>query len=114
MKQIRRGEIYYANLGKNVGGEQNGYRPVLILQNDTGNKYRPTTMVAALTSRKRSARLPTHVVVAGKGLKHSSIVMLEQVRTVDKSRLTDYIGVLDNSSMALIDKALFISLGLDR
>ena len=87
MKIIKRGEIYYADLSPAVGSEQDGLRPVIVLQNDMGNKHSPTTIVAAITSRESKAHLPTHVKISADGLKASSIVLLEQIRTIDKSRL---------------------------
>lgn len=112
MKKIKRNEIYYANLNPITGSEQGGYRPVIILQNDIGNKHSPTTIVAAITSRKTKAKLPTHVDVQIDGLPQDSIALLEQIRTIDKTRLEDYIGKLDNAGMQRIDHALVISLGL--
>lgn len=95
MKDIKRGEIYYADLSPVVGSEQGGVCPVLILQNDTGNKHSPTTIVAAITGRKTKAALPTHVTFTAEFMKSESIVLLEQIRTIDKSRLDGYIGKLD-------------------
>ena len=91
MKKVKRGQIYYADLSPVVGSEQNGFRPVLILQNDTGNKYGPTTIVAPITSTKPDSRMPTHVRVNVEGLVSGSIVLLEQIRTIDKRRLDDYL-----------------------
>ena len=92
MKEIKRGEIYSADFGAGFGSEQGGVRPVLILQNNTGNKYSPTTIVAAITSKKTKTALPTHVTVTANGLKTESTVLLEQIRTIDKARLGEYIG----------------------
>lgn len=99
MKEIKRNDIYYAELNPVVGSEQGGLRPVLILQNDTGNKYSPTTIVAAITSRQSKSRLPTHVNITADGLAKDSVVLLEQIRTIDKSRLTEYVGRLDKQTM---------------
>lgn len=112
MKTVKRGEIYYADLSPVVGSEQDGVRPVLILQNDTGNKHSPTTIVAAITSRKTKAKLPTHVRITVKGLKAESIVLLEQIRTIDKRRLTEYIGRLDKNTMGKVDHAIIVSFGI--
>ena len=94
------------------GSEQGGIRPVLIIQNDIGNKHSPTTIVAAITSRQTKAKLPTHVEVAVDGLTKDSIVLLEQIRTIDKNRLTDYVGRLDKETMGKVDKAIVISFGI--
>ena len=91
MKEIKRGEIYSADFGAGFGSEQGGIRPILILQNNTGNKHSPTTIVAAITSRKTKTTLPTHVTVTANGLKTESTVLLEQIRTIDKARLGEYI-----------------------
>lgn len=112
MKEIKRNEIYYADLSPVVGSEQGGVRPVLILQNDVGNRYSPTTIVAAVTSRQTKAKLPTHVDIQVEDLPKDSIVLLEQIRTVDKTRLTEYIGRLDKSSMGRVDHAIVVSLGI--
>ncbi len=112
MKDIKRGEIYYADLSPVVGSEQGGVCPVLILQNDTGNKHSPTTIVAAITGRKTKAALPTHVTFTAEFMKSESIVLLEQIRTIDKSRLDGYIGKLDKKTMGTIDKAIVISFGI--
>lgn len=112
MKQVKRGEIYFADLSPVVGSEQMGTRPVLILQNDTGNKHSPTTIVAAITSRKTKPNLPTHVKISTDGLQSESIVLLEQIRTIDKSRLGDYVGRLDKDMMGRVDHAVIMSLGI--
>lgn len=112
MNQIKRGEIYYADLSPAVGSEQDGVRPVLILQNNTGNKHSPTTIVAAITSRQTKSKLPTHVQIDTNGLKCKSIVLLEQIRTIDKSRLTERIDKLDKATMGKIDHAIITSLGI--
>lgn len=113
---VRRGEIYYADLSPVVGSEQGGIRPVLIVQNDVGNKYSPTVIAAAITSQRDKTRLPTHIQVSttGSGLAKDSIVLLEQVRTLDKRRLKDKMGKLDDGSMNRVDQALSVSFGLNR
>ena len=111
---IKRGEIYYADLSPVVGSEQGGVRPVLIVQNDVGNKYSPTVIAAAITSQHDKTNLPTHIKVQaeGCGLQKDSIVLLEQVRTIDKRRLKEKMGTLDMGSMAMVDRALSVSFGL--
>lgn len=112
---IKRGDIFYADLSPVVGSEQGGIRPVLIVQNDVGNKYSPTVIAAAITSQHDKNKLPTHINVsaAGCGLSKDSIVLLEQVRTLDKKRLKERMGALDSGSMNMVDKAISVSLGLD-
>lgn len=109
----RRGEIYYADLSPVVGSEQGGIRPVLIVQNDIGNKYSPTVIVAAVTSRLTKARLPTHIELSrgSFGLQKDSVILLEQIRTLDKRRLKERMGMLTDDYMKSVDKALLISLG---
>ncbi len=111
---IKRGDLFYADLSPVIGSEQGGVRPVVVLQNDVGNKYSPTIIVAAITSRLNKARLPTHINVMAKGLAlpKNSVVLLEQVRTIDKKRLREKIGSFPDEIMTKIDKALRISLGL--
>lgn len=111
---IRRGDLYYADLSPVVGSEQGGTRPVLILQNNIGNKHSPTVIVAAVTGRPGKAKLPTHVNLRGSecGLFRDSVVMLEQLRTIDRSRLREYMGSLGGDSLRRIDKALAVSVGL--
>lgn len=111
---IHRGEIYYADLSPVVGSEQGGIRPVLIVQNDVGNRHSPTVIAAAITSQSDKARLPTHIKVnaTGSGLAKDSVVLLEQIRTLDKQRLKEKMGALDNYSMDRINTALSISFGL--
>lgn len=111
---IKRGDIFYANLSPVVGSEQGGVRPVLIVQNDVGNKYSPTVIAAPITSRGDKARLPTHInlVSGGCGLPRDSVVLLEQVRTLDKKRLKEKRGSADNFSMNKINNALSVSFGL--
>ena len=112
---VKRGEIYYADLSPVVGSEQGGLRPVLIVQNDVGNKYSPTVIAAAITRQKDKSRLPTHISInAGKsGLAKDSIVLLEQVRTIDKQRLKEKMGILDEVSMDRVNNALSVSFGLN-
>lgn len=112
---IKRGDIFYADLSPVVGSEQGGMRPVLIVQNDVGNRYSPTVIAAAITSQMDKAKLPTHIEVSsdGCGLTKDSIVLLEQIRTLDKRRLRERMGRLDPPSMQEIDEALSISFGLD-
>ena len=113
MSVYKRGEIYYADLSPVVGSEQGGVRPVLIIQNDVGNRYSPTVIVCAGTSRITKAKLPTHVEIhAGKfGLSKDSVVLLEQMRTLDKRRLQSRIGEVDEIAMRKIERATLISLG---
>ncbi len=112
---IKRGEIYYADLSPVIGSEQGGIRPVLIVQNDIGNRYSPTVIAAAITSQRDKTRLPTHISVEANdcGLAKDSIVLLEQVRTIDKQRLKERMGSLDMASMGQVDKALSVSFGLN-
>lgn len=111
---VHRGDIYYADLSPVVGSEQGGVRPVLIVQNDVGNKFSPTVIAAAITSQKDKANLPTHIEVStgSSGLMRDSVVLLEQVRTLDKHRLKEKMGKLDPSSMQKVDHAISVSLGL--
>lgn len=111
---VRRGEIYYADLSPVVGSEQGGLRPVLIVQNDVGNKHSPTVIAAAITSQKEKAKLPTHIRLDSKscGLAKDSIVLLEQIRTLDKQRLREKMGSLDTNSMNAVNSALSVSFGL--
>ena len=114
MLSVKRGDIYYADLSPVVGSEQGGIRPVLVLQNDIGNKYSPTVICAAITSRMNKAKLPTHVELsAGKyDLIKDSVILLEQVRTIDKKRLKEKVCHLDEEILKKVDKALIISLEL--
>ena len=114
MTDFKRGELYYADLSPVIGSEQGGVRPVLIVQNDVGNKYSPTVIVAAVTSQINKAKLPTHIELSAEkyGLPKDSVVLLEQVRTLDKRRLREKIGSVDELKMQKINKALFISFGL--
>lgn len=111
---IKRGEIYFAQLNPVIGSEQGGIRPVLIVQNDIGNQYSPTTIILAITSQINKAKLPTHIELKAKdyGLERDSVILAEQVRTIDKSRLKQRIAVLKQETMQRVDQALAISLGL--
>lgn len=111
---VKRGDIYYADLSPVVGSEQGGMRPVLIVQNDTGNKHSPTVIAAAITSQIGKARLPTHIELGAKsyGLSRDSVILLEQIRTIDKSRLKDKMGRLDAPTMNKVDSAIAVSFGL--
>lgn len=111
---IRRGDIFYANLNPVIGSEQGGVRPVLIIQNNIGNKYSPTTIIAAITSKIKKAKLPTHVELSAAefNLEKDSVILLEQLRTIDKRRLKEKIAHLDEEIMSEIDRAIMISLGL--
>lgn len=111
-REIRRGDIYHADLNPILGSEQGGYRPVLVIQNNRGNKHSPTVIVAAITSRPKH-KMPTHVLLKGiEGLEKDSVVLLEQLRTVDKKRLDDYVGTLDRQQMLKVEKALCSSTGM--
>lgn len=112
---VKRGEIYYADLSPVVGSEQGGVRPVLIVQNDVGNKYSPTIIAAAITSKINKAKMPTHIEISADeyGLCKDSVILLEQIRTIDKRRLREKIGKLDIDMMKLVDRALFVSFGID-
>ena len=111
---IKRGYVYYADLSPVVGSEQGGVRPVLIIQNDIGNKYSPTVIVAAITSQINKAKLPTHIEISANeyGLNKDSVILLEQIRTIDKKRLREKIGCLDKNMMLKVNNSLQISLGL--
>ena len=111
---VRRGEIYYADLSPVVGSEQGGMRPVLIVQNDVGNRYSPTVIAAAITSQQNKARLPTHIEIEARtyGLSKNSVVLLEQIRTLDKKRLRERMGCLDRGTMHKVDDAIAVSFGL--
>ena len=114
MNTVRRGDIYFADLSPVVGSEQGGMRPVLIIQNDTGNRHSPTVIAAAITSQTGKARLPTHISLSAKscGLSRDSVILLEQVRTIDKSRLRARMGRLDEPMMSQVDGAIAVSFGL--
>ena len=113
-KTYHRGELYYADLGTGIGSEQNGYRPVVVIQNDVGNKHSPTTIVAAISTQiKTKAKLPTHFYVSPAcGLAQPSIIMLEQIRTIDKQRLKEFVCRVDKELMKKVNEALLISLEL--
>lgn len=108
---VKKGEVYYADLNPIIGCEQGGCRPVIIVQNNTGNLYSPTTIIVPVTARKRKKALPTHIKVKGASLPKKSIALLEQLRTIDKSRLKEKIGDITLTSLNKIDKGLLISLG---
>ena len=111
---VKRGDIYYADLSPVVGSEQGGIRPVLVIQNDIGNKYSPTVIAAAITSQINKAKMPTHIELAAKdyGLNKDSVILLEQIRTIDKRRLREKIGRIDDGLMASVNNAFSISFGL--
>ncbi len=111
---VKRGEIYYADLSPVIGSEQGGVRPVLVVQNDVGNRYSPTVIAAAITSQINKAKMPTHIEIDAReyGLSRDSVVLLEQVRTIDKKRLKEKIGHLDDRMMQSVNTALEISFGL--
>ena len=112
---VRRGDIYYADLSPVVGSEQGGTRPVLIVQNDTGNRHSPTVIAAAITSQMGKARLPTHITVPGRevGLAKDSVILLEQIRTLDKRRLREHMGRLTDEQMRKVNEAIVVSFGLE-
>ena len=114
MSIVNRGDIFYAVLSPVVGSEQGGMRPVLIVQNDTGNKHSPTVIAAAITSQTGKARLPTHIELNAQsvGLSRDSVILLEQIRTIDKSRLRERMGKLDDTTMTKVDNAIAVSFGL--
>ena len=111
---VKRGDIFYADLSPVVGSEQGGVRPVLIVQNDTGNRHSPTVIAAAITSQTGKARLPTHISVSplSCGLPKDSVVLLEQIRTLDKRRLREHMGRVDETMMKQVDTAIAVSFGL--
>ena len=113
---IKRGELYYADLSPVVGSEQGGVRPVLVVQNDVGNKYSPTVIAAAVTSKINKAKLPTHIELPSNsyGLAKDSVILLEQIRTLDKRRLKERIGEDSENTMTRVDKAILISLGFEK
>ena len=115
-RMIKRGDIYYANLCPVIGSEQGGIRPVLIISNDTGNRYSPTVIVAAITSRIHTkTKLPTHIAVNDlECLSTDSVILLEQIRTIDKQRLREFVGTLNGRYFCALDKALAISIGLHK
>ena len=111
---VKRGDIYYADLSPVVGSEQGGVRPVLIVQNDTGNRYSPTVIAAAITSQTNKAKLPTPIELSAPdfGLPRDSVVLLEQIRTIDKRRLRERMGRVEGETMGKIDEAIAVSFGL--
>ena len=112
---VKRGDIYYADLSPVIGSEQGGIRPVLIIQNDVGNKYSPTVIAAAITSQINKAKMPTHIELSASdyGLYKDSVILLEQIRNIDKKRLKDKVAHLDKKLMKTVDEALSISFGID-
>lgn len=115
VNMVKRGDIYYADLSPVIGSEQGGMRPVLIVQNDTGNRHSPTVIAAAITSKTDKARLPTHIELDAQsvGLSRNSVILLEQIRTLDKSRLRERMGKLDENTMSAVDNAIMVSFGLN-
>ena len=112
--QVKRGEMYYADLSPAVGSEQDGYRPVLILQNDVGNYFSPTVVIAAISGNPKKTKMPTHYLLpAGNGLDTPSVVLLEQLRTIDKRRIDKYIGRLNEQAMQGINQSIAVSMGID-
>ena len=113
---VKRGDIFYADLSPVIGSEQGGLRPVLIVQNDVGNRYSPTVIAAAITSQQAKAHLPTHINIyaARCGLARDSVILLEQIRTIDKRRLREHIGHLDTAAMDQVDEAIQVSFGLGK
>ena len=113
---VKRGDIFYADLSPVVGSEQGGTRPVLIVQNDMGNRHSPTVIAAAITSQMNKAKLPTHIELTGRnvGLTKDSVVLLEQIRTIDKRRLREHMGRLDAAMMNQVDNAIAVSFGLPK
>ena len=113
--QVRKGDIFFADLSPVVGSEQGGVRQVLVVQNDIGNRFSPTIIVAAVTSQTNKAKLPTHVPISaeGNGLSRDSVVLLEQLRTIDKKRLREHIGTVGTNVIDVVDEALSVSLGID-
>ncbi len=111
---VKRGDIFYADLSPVLGSEQGGVRPVLVVQNDVGNKFSPTVIIAAITSQINKAKLPTHLEISAEdyGLSKDSVILLEQIRTIDKKRLRERIGRLDDEQMGKVSEALGISLGM--
>ena len=112
MKTVYRGEVYYAELSPVIGSEQGGIRPVLILQNNTGNHHSPTTIIAPITSVQKKSSLPTHIVIDYDFLESVSVVLLEQIRTLDKRRLREHMGRVDETMMKQVDTAIAVSFGL--
>jgi mRNA interferase MazF len=115
MNQIRRGDIYFANLDPVIGSEQGGIRPVLIIQNNTGNQFSPTVIITTITASKTKHRIPTHIDIPRYtvGLPEDSMILTEQIKTLDKSRLIRFVGRLDMDKMEQVNRALSISIGLE-
>lgn len=114
IKNIRRGDIFYADLSEPIGSEQGGIRPILVIQNDVGNRNSNTIIVAAITSKTKRLDIPTHAKLGKRfGLVEDSIVLLEQIRTIDKSRISHYVGSIDQNTMRVVERALSISVGVD-
>ena len=112
--ELRRGQIYLADLSPVVGSEQGGVRPVVVIQNEWGNRHSPTVIVAAITSKLDKNKIPTHVPVTVAGLGKNSVVLLEQIRTIDKRRLIGFVGILEDSVMEKIDRAIAVSVGISK
>lgn len=112
-REFKRSGVYYADLGQTMGSEQSGLRPVVILQNDVGNKYSPTIIVAPVTSQISKKNIPTHSKIKNDFLNDDSIVLLEQIRTIDKNRMRDYVGTLNADEMKMVERALLTSLGFN-
>lgn len=113
-KKILKGDIFYARLDETIGSEQGGVRPIIVLQNNVGNKYSPTVIVASITSKVKKKDLPTHVLLGCEfGLNEESMVLVEQIRTIDRFRLKDFIGSVDKNTMERVDAAIIASFGLD-
>lgn len=113
-RAVKRGDLVYLNFDPIVGSEQGGPRPAVVIQNDLGNKHAPTVIIAPITSKNKKTNLPTHVKLVSEHLERNSMVLLEQIKTVDKSRIVSHIGTLDFDEMKMIEKALRISLGMGR
>lgn len=114
ISNVKRGDIFYADLSPVVGSEQGGIRPVIVIQNNIGNRYSPTVIISAITSQINKAKLPTHVEISSEeyGLNRDSVVLLEQIRTIDKRRLKEKIGHMTDDDMKKVDRSLLVSLGL--
>lgn len=113
-RAIKRGDLVYLNFDPIIGSEQGGPRPAVVVQNDIGNKHAPTVIIAPVTSKTKKTNLPTHVKLTSKCLERNSMVLMEQIKTIDKSRIESYIGTLTDEEMKMIEKALRISLGMGR
>ena len=113
-RKIKRGDLVYVNFDPIIGSEQGGPRPAVVIQNDIGNRHAPTVIIAPITSKTKKSNLPTHVKLTSKYLERNSVALLEQIKTIDKTRIEDYIGTLADEEMKMIDKALKISLGMGR